>query len=140
MQGIDIRAMTIADYPAMISFWQDMPGVGLSSADEVGPIAAFLARNPGLSFCAWEGDRLAGTVLAGHDGRRGYLYHLAVHPHFRRQGLGRLLVERCLSALQAEGMRKCHIMVYGENTSGLAFWHSVNWHERPEIVIMSRNL
>lgn len=92
---IEIRELAILDYDAVMTLWRETPGVGLSAADNREAIAAYLLRNPGLSFAAWDGPRLVGAVLCGHDGRRGYLHHLAVAPAYRRQHLGFELAERC---------------------------------------------
>jgi ribosomal protein S18 acetylase RimI-like enzyme len=108
---MNIRELTIMDYEAVIDFWQKMKGIGLSSADEAGNLALFLERNPHLSFIAFDQGRLAGTALCGHDGRRGFIYHLAVDPACRRNGIGRQLVECCLAGLKTVGIEKCHIMV-----------------------------
>lgn len=134
-----IRAMTPSDYDAMLALWQATPGIGLSDADSPQAITRFLQRNPGLCFVAEEGGQLAGTLLCGHDARRAYIYHLAVHPHFRRRGLGRALVERCFESLRALDIHKCHIFVYGQNEEGLAFWRSTGWTQRFELVILSKN-
>ena len=83
---------------------------------------------------------MVGAVLCGHDGRRGYLHHLAVATSHRRRGIGRELVERCMDGLRREGIAKCHLMVYHHNAAGQAFWRSIGWHGRDDILLMSRNL
>lgn len=135
---IAIRPLSITDYDAILSLWQAAEGVGLSAADERTAIARYLERNPGLSFTAWEGELLVGAVLCGHDGRRGFIHHLAVAESHRRQGVGRMLVEHCLAGLRSRGIDKCHLFVYGVNTSAQAFWSEVGWMQRHDLVIMSR--
>ena len=93
-----IREMTSEDYDAVYALWQATEGLGLSDADSREAIARYLERNPGLSFIAVENEELLGTVLCGHDGRRGYLHHLAVARSHRGQGLGRRLAQRALAA------------------------------------------
>lgn len=133
--------MTIADYEDTIALWQRCDGIGLSAADSREAIARYLARNPGMSFVARDTDgRLVGAVLCGHDGRRGYLHHLAVAPGSRKHGLGRALVERCMDALLQEGIDKCHLFVFRDNTAGQAFWLSTGWNERKTLVILSRDI
>lgn len=137
--SITFREMTIDDYEQAYQLWQACPGVGLSSADSREAITAYLTRNPGMSFVAHDAEKLVGTVMAGHDGRRGYLYHLAVAPSHRQQGIGEALVQHSLAAVEAAGIQKCHILVYGANESGRAFWEKCRWIERQELVIMSYN-
>jgi ribosomal protein S18 acetylase RimI-like enzyme len=151
---IEIREMTIADYDDAIALWQTTEGMGLSAADTREAIARYLARNPGMSFVArGEDGSLAGAVLCGHDGRRGYLHHLAVHTACRGQGLGSQLAGHCLAALraearpesagailaalQAEGIDKCHLFVKRDNPSGQSFWEKTGWYERTDLVLMS---
>ena len=133
-----IREMTIQDYGAVIVLWQSVEGVGLSDADAREPIARYLEHNPGLSFTAWDGDVLVGAVLCGHDGRRGYVHHLTVRESHRRQGIGKALVERCLAALKAEGIDKCHLFVFAVNEDAIGFWKSIGWTQRVDLVVMSR--
>lgn len=124
-------------FDRVLDLWKRSDGIGLSAADSPERISAYLARNPGMSFTAWDGERLVGAVLCGHDGRRGYLHHLAVDPQYRRMGIGRRLSEACMDALAREGIDKAHIFVYGENQDGLAFWRRAGWYQRHELVIMS---
>jgi putative acetyltransferase len=85
---------------------------------------SLIARDPNGTIIA--------AVLCGHDGRRGYLHHLAVAPSHRRQGLGRTLVNRCLEQLTAAGIPKCNIFLFKDNAQAQEFWQSlgyrpVNW-------------
>lgn len=135
-----LQEMHISDYDEVYGLWQGTPGVGLSSADTHGNIAAFLERNPGLSYVARAEGQVCGAVICGHDGRRGYLHHLVVHPAYRRQGIGQALVDECLRALRGLGIQRCHIFVYENNTLARAFWSRIEWFERPELVLMSRDI
>jgi len=134
---ITITPMTMADYDEAIALWLVTEGMGLRPADERQHIARYLERNPGLSFVARDGERLVGTVLLGHDGRRGYLQHLAVDKTYRGQGIGRALVERALEALRAEGINKCHLFVIKSNAPAIDFWSHMGWFKRDDIVTMS---
>ena len=135
-----IFEMSINDYDEAYALWERCPGIGLSNADKRCAITRFLERNPGLCFVARQAGELVGTCLCGSDGRRGYLYHLAVDPSARRLGIGKALVEQTFSSLKHQNIQKCHIMVFGSNEPGLAFWKHEGWKLRPEIVIMSYDL
>ncbi len=137
----ELRAMTIADYDAVLALWKATEGMGLSEADERPAIARYLERNPGMSFVGVEGDgRIVGAVLCGHDGRRGYLHHLAVAPSHRCRGIGRQLVERCLIALRSSGIGKCHLFVFAGNAAGITFWKRIGWKQRVDLVVMSADV
>ena len=135
-----IQPMTAADYDETLALWQAVEGVGLSSADSRQQIKRYLRRNPGQSLLAWHGELLVGAVLCGHDGRRGYIHHLAVRPSHRRQGIGRLLISRCLAALSAEGIEKCHLFVFRQNQAAIAFWQAIGFTGRTELSMMSTNI
>ncbi len=140
MDTIEIREMQPSDYAAVRALWEQTPGIGLSAADEPGAITSFLDRNPGLSFVASEGGRLVGTALCGHDGRRGYLYHLAVHSDARGRGIGSALVQRALDALSACGIVKCHLFVFRDNVPGNAFWTRTGWVLRKDLNVFSKDI
>ena len=71
--GFEIYEMMLDDYDKIYQLWEMSDNIGLSKADSLFGITKFLGRNPGMSFVAWDGDKIIGTVLCGHDGRRGYL-------------------------------------------------------------------
>ena len=81
-----------------------------------------------------------GAVICGTDGRRGYLHHLAVATTHRRMGIGKELTRRVLEQLDAMGLQKCHIFVYGDNQDGLVFWKQIGWKVRTELVLMSKEI
>jgi ribosomal protein S18 acetylase RimI-like enzyme len=134
---VTVRPMVEEDIPAALVLWQGLPGIGLRDADSPPAIARYLRRNPGCSFVATADGELVGVSLAGHDGRRGYLHHVAVRPDRRRCGTGRRLVEECLAALKSEGIEKVNFWVKADNAAGLAFWHRLGGRERPELVTVS---
>jgi putative acetyltransferase len=131
-----IRVFTPADYEAVIQLWRQTEGVGLGESDEREPLVAFLDRNPGLSRVAVDGTVIVGAVLCGHDGRRGYLHHLAVAKPHRKQGLGKALVELCLRDLAALGIPKCNLFLFADNHTGEAFWQHNGWTRRIDLQVM----
>ncbi|HWA11153.1 MAG TPA: GNAT family N-acetyltransferase [Opitutaceae bacterium] len=134
---IHIRPFDLTDHAAAVRLWEETAGVCLSSADSLEGIKAFLGRNPGLSLVAVDDGEIVGTVLCGHDGRRGLLHHLAVKAGYRRRGLGGELVRRCLAALRARGIGKCHLFVLRDNADGCAFWRRLGAEEREGLAIFS---
>lgn len=128
--------MRIEDYDEVVALWQATAGVQLNESDTREKIANYLERNRGLSRVVREQGRLVAAVLCGHEGRRGYLNHLAVSADYRRRGLGRLLVEECLAELAAQGIAKCSIFVFRDNDDGTQFWEQLGWRERAELKIL----
>jgi putative acetyltransferase len=136
--NLAIQPMAPTDLQEVLALWQSSEGIGLSGADGIEGIVTFLARNPGLSLVARDGGELAGAVLCGHDGRRGYLHHLAVAAPYRRRGVGRRLTERCLQGLGERGIQKCHVLVFGKNRGAVSFWQGLGWQARGDLCILSR--
>ena len=124
-----IRKMTARDYDAVVALWRGMPGIGLDedSDSRVG-ITRYLERNPGLSFVAEIQDKIVGAVLSGHDGRRGYLHHLAVATSHRKLGIGKALTSCCLRSLRKQGIPKCNIFLLRSNYRGRSFSKHNGWN------------
>jgi len=136
----DISPFRIEFYDQVFALWQQCEGIGLSEADAREHIQTYLERNPGMSFIATSGNAVIGAVLCGHDGRRGFIHHLAVHSAYRRQGLARQLIERCLAELAEVGIQKCHIFILNTNSQGIEFWRRTGWFLRTDISLMSKNI
>lgn len=135
---LNYRELLIDDYDQIISLWKKTPGVGLSEADSRENIAKFLKRNPGLSFISEINKRIVGTILSGHDGRRGYIYHMMVDEDYRNNGIGRNLVMKSLEQLHICGIKKCHLFVFKNNDLGREFWERTGWINRNELLVYSK--
>ena len=138
--NILIEAMTIDHYDEVIDLWKKSENIGLSSADQREKIKAYLDRNPGMSFVAKDNGVIVGVAMCGHDGRRGYLHHLAVAKSHQKKGTGRELTERCLESLGNAGIKKCHLFVFQKNKEGKAFWEKIGWTPRTDIQVVSKEL
>jgi ribosomal protein S18 acetylase RimI-like enzyme len=130
---MQIRAMTLADYDAVIALMQATPGITVRDADSREATEAYLARNPGCSFVADINDQVCGCIMAGHDGRRGYLQHLIVLAAHRRQGIATALVNASLTRLAQDGIHKFHVDVIVENDTAARYWERLGWHRRDDI-------
>lgn len=132
--------MLIGDYEQAHELWKSVEGMVLREADSNENIRKFLERNKGLSFLCRDNAKLIGTVLAGHDGRRGYIYHLAVDPQYRIKGIAKELLKRSVAGLKDIGIEKCHLFVLKDNEQGISFWKKNGWDLRENIVIFSKNI
>ena len=136
--NISISNFTIESYDRVLNLWKQCEGIGLSDSDSKENIQLYLNRNPGTSFIAELDNELVGAVLSGHDGRRGYIHHLAVLSNQRMRGIGRLLVDNCIKKLKDNGILKCHILMFNNNSNGLKFWESIGWSYRNDIIVISK--
>lgn len=133
-----IREMTIEDYEQAFLLWSQIEGLVLSEADSKPNIESYLQRNQGFCFVCEADTRIVGTILAGHDGRRGFIYHLAVNPENRKQKIGHRLVEMSLAQLREIGIEKCHIFVLENNNIGHSFWTAAGWEKRSGFFVYSK--
>ncbi|MGN0550272.1 MAG: GNAT family N-acetyltransferase [Acutalibacteraceae bacterium] len=134
---MEIRAMVPQDYERVFAMWQITSKRALSHADEKEPMIKYLERNKGLSQVAVVDGEIVGTVLAGHDGRRGFIHHMAVLPEYRRQGIAKQMAKKAIKGLQKEGIDKTHLFCYEDNKTGQAFWKSLGFEKREDIFVFS---
>jgi ribosomal protein S18 acetylase RimI-like enzyme len=138
---MQIRKMTIADYDRVYELWMSCAGMGLNNLDDSREgIKMFLRRNPETCLVAEENDAIVGVILIGNDGRRGYIYHTAVHPNERRKGIAAQLVNSGLTELSALGINKVALVVFGRNEVGNEFWQSQGFTVRDDIVYRNKAL
>jgi ribosomal protein S18 acetylase RimI-like enzyme len=138
---MNIRTMKAEDYEKVHELWKTAPGIGLRSLDDSADgIKKFLERNPGCSFVAERDGELAGAVLGGHDGRRGYIYHTAVKEGLRGQGLGKALVKAVESALGQAGINKIGLASFKANISANRFWKALDYHVREDLTYRDKSL
>ena len=131
--------MTIEDYEKVYHLWLYCEGMGLNNLDDSKDgIARYLDRNPDTCFVAEESDEVIGVIIAGHDGRRGFIYHTAVNPNYRNQGIATKLVEAAMDALKANGINKVALVVFDRNKDGNAFWEKVGFTVREDLVYRNK--
>lgn len=136
-----IRKMTIEDYEAVYWLWLSCKGMALNTVDDSREgIERFLRRNPDTCFVAEYEDKIVGAVIAGSDGRRGYIYHTAVSPEQRRQGIASRLVETVMSAFEEIGIAKAALVVFDRNVDGNAFWEKSGFTVREDLVYRNRSI
>lgn len=140
-RSIKIRRMQVEDYGAVYDLWVHTPGMGLNDLDDSREgIEKYLRRNPRTCFVAEKDKIIAGVILAGHDGRRGFIYHTAIGTAYRRQGIGRLLVTKAIEALKQEGIHKVALVAFDRNTLGNAFWEALGFEERTDLVYRNKSI
>ena len=136
-----IRDMSIGDYTNAYALWLSCPGIGLHPADDSREgIARFLDRNPKTCFVAEADGRLIGTIMAGNDGRRGYIYHTAVHPNYRGRGIGSALVQAAIQVLERLGIGKAAFVVLETNADGNVFWEKQGFTVRTDLTYRNKTL
>ncbi len=134
-----IRPMAIGDYDEVFAMWQITSKRALSKADEKSQIERYLNRNRGMSQVAVIGGKIIGTVLAGHDGRRGFIHHMAVLPEYRRRRIGHMLAEKAIEKITEDGIDKTHIFCYQNNEGGQEFWSDFGFEKRDDVFVFSYN-
>lgn len=129
-----IRAMRIEDYDEVFALWQRIDGFVIREIEDSREgIAAFLQRNPATSVVAQEEGRIVGSILCGHDGRRGCLYHVCVERRYRKQGVGSAMVSFSIKALEKEGVKRVHLIAFTRNELGNSFWQGIGWTRRNDL-------
>ena len=126
-----IRTMTIEDFDQVHALWMTIKGFGIRSIDDSKEgVERFLKRNPTTSVVAEIDNKIVGSILCGHDGRRGCLYHVCVDEKYRRHGIGKAMVVYAMQALKREKINKVSLIAFTVNDIGNAFWNTIEWTER----------
>ncbi len=138
---LEIRVMTIADYDEVYNLWINTAGMGLNNVDDSREgIEKYLRRNPTTCFVAVLDGKTVGVIIAGHDGRRGYIYHTAVLSEYRNNGIATRLLDAALQALKAEGISKAALVVFDRNEIGNDFWERKDFTKREDLVYRNKAL
>lgn len=126
--------MKQADYSRVYCLWQEIEGFGIRSIDDSRDgIIRFLLRNPGISAVAVMHGEIVGSLLCGHDGRRGCFYHVCVRKDYRRMGIARSMVAFSVAALKREGISSVTLIAFDRNNVGNTFWKTMGWHMRNDV-------
>lgn len=111
----------------VIALWEAVFGYDAAHNKPALAIDKKVAFGDGLFFVALVGDVVIGTVMAGYDGHRGWIYSVAVSPAYRRQGVGARLVRFAERALASKGCVKVNLQILEENNSVTAFYDALGY-------------
>ena len=134
-----IREFKIQDYAIIRALWQGA-GLILRPGDELEDVKLKLQRDPDLFLVVEQDDEIVGTVMGGWDGRRGWIYHLAVKPEHQRKGIGVELVREVEKRLVAKGAKKVNAQVYKWNEQSSEFFRAIGFETQPDLIMMGKQL
>ena len=143
MTEYTIRQVTMDDYDALYALWNstEQSRRALNPVDDSPDgIARYLRRNPNTCFAAVNGEQIIGVIMTGHDGRRGVIHHMCVHPDFRRMGIAARLVSEAEEALKKEGIQKVFGLVFTDNEAANAFWEKQGYSLRTNLNYRNKSL
>src|SRR5438093_11516396 len=120
--NIKTREFSISDYEAALELWQRVEGLEIAEGDDRESVGHFLARNPRLSKVATDGTVMVGIALCGHDGRRGYIYHLALDPAYQARGAGKRSMDECLNGSRRISLKRALILAAKDNLRRPKSW------------------
>jgi ribosomal protein S18 acetylase RimI-like enzyme len=137
---ITTRQFEVTDYDPAIRLWSQAEGIEIAEGDSRDDIARYVRQNPGLSRVAEDGDVMIGVALCGHDGRRGFIYHLAVEPAYQQRGIARRLVTECVEGLRRLNLKRALILVAADNPVAQTFWQRCGWEDVSGAKVMGIDL
>lgn len=121
-------------------FWECTDGIKLTIGDSENEFESFLKRNKGMSFICKDKSILIGTILCGHDGRRGFIYHLAVDKNYRNMSIAKTLINKSITQLKSQGIKRCMLMADSINENAKSFWIKMQWRKRDDLQMFSIDL
>ena len=128
-----------SDYPRVLKLWESIDvGMHMGRSDTPDEIQKKLNRDPDLFLVAEQNEEVVGSVIGGYDGRRGMIYHLAVHENVRETGIGAMLLNEVEKRLQAKGCVKCYLLVFADNERAIQFYENRGWREMKEDLVFGK--
>ena len=140
---MEYRTINIKDYDEIFELWNstEQSRRALNPVDDTREgIDRYLKRNPNTCFAAVTNDKIVGVILTGHDGRRGIIHHMCVHPDYRRRGIAGQLVSLAEDALKKEGIQKVFGLVFKDNNTANSFWEQQGYSVRTNLNYRNKSL
>jgi len=134
-----VRKFQIEDYEHVIDLWK-AAGIIIRPGDDLEGIKTKLERDADLFLVAENGGQVIGTVLGGWDGRRGWIYHLAVRPDHRRKGVGTTLVRELEEKLAQKGAKKINAQIYEWNRASVEFFKTIGYDVHSDLIMIGKIL
>jgi ribosomal protein S18 acetylase RimI-like enzyme len=134
-----VITLTAADYDAVVDLWQQA-GLPIKAAgrDSREQFEVQMASDLQVVLGIRDGDRLIGVVVTTHDGRKGWINRLAVHPEYRRQGLGRRLIEEAEHVLHDQGLSIIAALIEDHNVASLTLFEQAGYQDYPGLHYVSK--
>ncbi len=132
-----VHPMKFEHYDSLVKLWSSFTGNAMTGADSAEGFSLFLKRNGAYCFTAFESEEIVGSVMAGEDARRGYIYHLSVKRDLHHSGIGTVLMKAAETALYNAGIEKLHLFIFSDNPA-IEFYKRTGWHLRDDIEVMSK--
>ncbi len=136
---MNIRKFRMEDYSSVLELWK-LAGLTIRPGDERDDVRLKLQRDPELFLVAEENGEIVGTVMGAWDGRRGWIYHLAVRPNQQRKRIGTTLLGEVENRLIAIGAKKVNAQVYSSNHRSLDFFKAAGYQAQPDLVMIGKYL
>ena len=127
IETLEIRPYQPKDHAQVVALWSDVFVDDPPWNEPAAMIRRKLTVQPELFFVACINDQVVGAVMAGFDGVRGWIHHLAVYNSYRRQGIARSLMRAAEKGLEAAGCPKVNLQVRATNSSVIAFYRSLGY-------------
>ena len=129
------------DYQQVHDLWSSIEkGVHVGRSDTLAEIEKKVSRDPDLFLVGEADGRIIGSVIGGYDGRRGLIYHLAVDPAFRGQGIGSHLMDEVESRLRAKGCLKSYLLVTEDNQEVESYYRNRGWYPMDTVHLFGKDL
>ena len=141
--SVTYKIVTAADYDELYALWNQVEQTkrALNPVDDSREgISRYIKRNPSSCFAALSDGKIVGAILTGHDGRRGIIHHLCVHPDFQRKGIAATLVSKAEEALKKEGINKIFGLVFKDNDKANSFWEKQGYSLRTNLNYRNKSL
>jgi ribosomal protein S18 acetylase RimI-like enzyme len=135
--SLSVRSAVAEDEQAVVALWRACDLV----ASYNDPVDDFRFAKAGscsdVLVAVDDAGEIAGSVMVGHDGHRGWLYYVAAHLVLRGQGVGRCMVQAGEDWLRQRGVVKVQLLVRETNTKVVGFYQHLGFEVAPRVV-MSR--
>jgi len=134
-----IREFSMQDFAAVTQLWL-RSGIKASLGDKSRNLALKLERDADLFLVAEQDAEIVGSVIGAWDGRRGWVYHLAVDPRFHRKGIASRMLQEVEGRMRKKGVLKVNAMVYLWNAPSLSFFGKLGYRKQDDMVMMGKAL
>jgi ribosomal protein S18 acetylase RimI-like enzyme len=134
-----IREFKIGDYSEVVKIWKES-GLVIRPGDELEGIELKLERDQDLFLVAEENGTVMGVVMGAWDGRRGWIYHLAVKPDHHREGIATALIRELEKRLIRKGAKKVNAQIYQWNQESVDFFRALGYEVHTDLIMIGKML